>query len=138
MALFIPFQIWGRVIILLYVPCQSLGASDPSCRNELCSTALLQQLQGKNITYSVKQSYANSFWGDVVLDSFNYVSKDEGNILDQIYKNINNICSNFYYADLKFWERLKKMQIYRYTALYKKELIKLGLSDNSMLVCIIV
>ena len=35
--------------------------------------------------YSVSQSYANSFWGDVVLDTFNNVSRDEDNILDQIY-----------------------------------------------------
>ena len=35
--------------------------------------------------YSVTQSYANSFWGDVVLDTFNNVSMDEDNILDQIY-----------------------------------------------------
>ena len=34
--------------------------------------------------YSVTQSYANSFRGDV-LDSFNNVTRDEDNILDQIY-----------------------------------------------------
>ena len=43
--------------------------------------------------YSVTQSYANSFWGDVVLDTFNNVSRDEDNILDQIYKK--QICPNF-------------------------------------------
>ena len=47
------------------------------------------------------QSYANSFWGDVVLDSFNNVSRDEDSILDQIY--IRQICSDFYHEDLKFW-----------------------------------
>ena len=31
--------------------------------------------------YSVTQSYANSFWGDVVLDSFKNVSRDADNIL---------------------------------------------------------
>ena len=44
------------------------------------------------------QSYANSFWADVVLDSFNNVSRDEDNILDQIY--IKQICPDFYYDDL--------------------------------------
>ena len=86
--------------------------------------------------YSVTQSYANSFWGDIVLDSFNNVSRDEDNILDQIY--IEQMCLDFYYEDLEIWDWLKKIHIYRYTALYKKELIKLGLSDNSMLLCIIV
>ena len=34
--------------------------------------------------YSVTQSYANSFLGDVVLDTSNNVSRDESNVLDQI------------------------------------------------------
>ena len=55
------------------------------------------------------QSYANSFWGYVVLDNFNNVSRDEDNILDQIY--IKQMCSDFYYEDLKFWEWSKKMHI---------------------------
>ena len=59
--------------------------------------------------YSVTQSFANSFWGYVVLDSFNNVSRDEGNILYQIY--IKQMCSEFYHEDLKFWERLKNMHI---------------------------
>ena len=37
---------------------------------------------------------------DVVLDSFNNVSSDEDNILDQIYKE--QKCSDFYKEDLKF------------------------------------
>ena len=83
-------------------------------------------------TYSVTQSYANSFLRDVV-----NISKDEDNILDQIY--IKQICLDFYYEDFKFWEWLKKMQFLRNTALYKKKLlIKLGFRDNSMLVCIFV
>ena len=36
------------------------------------------------IGYSVTQSYANSFWGYVVLDTFNNISKDENNILECI------------------------------------------------------
>ena len=36
--------------------------------------------------YSVTQSFANSFLGYFVLDSFNNVSRDEDNIFDQIYK----------------------------------------------------
>ena len=50
--------------------------------------------------YSVMQSYANSFLGDVVLDTFKKVSRDADNILDQIY--IKQTCSDFYYEDLKF------------------------------------
>ena len=45
------------------------------------------------------QSYANSFWEDEVLDSFNNVSRDEGNISDQIY--MKQIWLDFYYDD--FW-----------------------------------
>ena len=52
--------------------------------------------------YSVTQSYANSFRGDILLDRFNNLSRDEDNILDQIY--IKQMCSNFYYEDLKFRE----------------------------------
>ena len=44
-------------------------------------------------SYSVMQSYANSFRGDVVLGTFNNVSRDEDNILNQIY--IRQICSDF-------------------------------------------
>ena len=50
--------------------------------------------------YSVTQSYANSFLGDVVLDTFNNVSRDEDNILDRIHKK--QICSDFDHEDLKF------------------------------------
>ena len=76
------------------------------------------------------------FCGDVVLDTFNNLSRDEDNMLYQIY--IKPMCSDFYYEDLKFWEWLKKMHTERNAALYKKELIKLGFSDNWMLVCIFV
>ena len=44
--------------------------------------------------YSVTQSYANSFWEVVVLDTFNNRSKDEDNILDQLWKK--QMCSEFY------------------------------------------
>ena len=46
----------------------------------------------------IRQSYVNSFLGDVVPDTFNNVSKDEENILDQIY--IKEICPDFYNNDL--------------------------------------
>ena len=36
--------------------------------------------------YRVMQSDRNSFCGDVVLESFYKASRDEGSILDQIYK----------------------------------------------------
>ena len=50
-----------------------------------------------DINYRVTQSLANSFRGYVVLDTFNNVSRDEDNILDQIY--IKLICPDFYYDD---------------------------------------
>ena len=59
--------------------------------------------------FRLTQSYANSFWGDVFLDTFNNVSRDEDNIWDQIY--LKQTCSDFYYEDLKFWEWLKRMHI---------------------------
>ena len=46
------------------------------------------------------QSDEKSFWGDVVLDSFNKTSRDENNILDQKYENQN--WSDFYSKDLIF------------------------------------
>ena len=52
--------------------------------------------------YIVTQSYADSFRGDVVLDSFNNVSRDEYNILYQIY--VKQMCSDFSYEDLKSLE----------------------------------
>ena len=47
--------------------------------------------------YSVMQSDGNSVCGDAVLNSFNKASRDEDNILDQIY--IEQKCPNFYYDD---------------------------------------
>ena len=38
------------------------------------------------LDYSVMQSDGNSFCGDVVSDSFKKASRDEDNILDQVYK----------------------------------------------------
>ena len=45
------------------------------------------------------QSDRNTFYGDVVLDSFNKASRDEDNILDQIYKK--KIVSVFCYEDFR-------------------------------------
>ena len=73
--------------------------------------------------YSVTQSYANSFWGYVVLDTFNSVSRDEDNILDQIYKE--QICSDFYNDDFKFWEWLWKF-IFKEIKLSTKKAHKIG------------
>ena len=50
------------------------------------------------LIYSVTQSYANSFWGEVVLDTFNNIYRDGDNIWDQI--NIQQTCPDFYYDDL--------------------------------------
>ena len=46
--------------------------------------------------------YSNSLLGDVVLEGFNMVYRDEDSILDQIYEN--QIFSAFYYEDLRFQE----------------------------------
>ena len=46
------------------------------------------------------KSDRNTFYGDVVLDSFNKASRDEDNILDQMCKT--QVCFDFYYDDLIF------------------------------------
>ena len=43
-------------------------------------------MTGLALTYSVMQSNGNSFYRDVVLDSFNKASWDEDTILNQIYE----------------------------------------------------
>ena len=50
--------------------------------------------------HSVTQSYVNSFLGYVVSDTLNNVSRDEDNILYQIYTK--QICPDFYYDDFLF------------------------------------
>ena len=62
--------------------------------------------------------------------------RDEDSILDQQYEK--QIFLAFYFENLKFKVWFKKMHILRNTALYNKELIKLGFSANPMLVCIFV
>ena len=47
--------------------------------------------------YSVTQSLCNSLLGDVVLDSFKTVYRDEDSTLDQTYQK--QICSYFYYDE---------------------------------------
>ena len=47
----------------------------------------------------VMQSKFNSFLGDVVLEYFNNASRDEDNIVDQIY--IKQLCSNFNCGNFK-------------------------------------
>ena len=46
------------------------------------------------------QSDGNSFWGDVVLDSFNMVNSDEDSILEQKYEK--RFFWDVYYEDFKF------------------------------------
>ena len=41
---------------------------------------------GLQLCYSVMQSEGNSFCEDVVLDSFNKVSRDKDSILNQVYE----------------------------------------------------
>ena len=63
----------------------------------------VKEIQGHQLimalffSYSVTQSYKDILLGDVVFDTFNIVSRDEDNILDQIY--IKQICRDFYYDD---------------------------------------
>ena len=71
-------------------------------------------------SYSVTQSYANSCRGDVVSDTFNNVSRDEDNILDQMYKE--QICPDVSYDD--FWFSL------HYTKMHT--IIELSLKPNFM------
>ena len=66
-------------------------------------------------TYSVMQSDGNSFCGDVVLDSFNKASRDENNILDQMYKS--KKCSDYFYDDFNSLSHYTKMLTYRTVAL---------------------
>ena len=54
------------------------------------------------IVYSVMQSDGNSFYGDVVLDSFNMVYIDEDSILDERY--VKRIFWDLYYKDFQFEE----------------------------------
>ena len=56
--------------------------------------------------YSVTQSYANSFWGDVVFDTFNNVSRDKNKILDQKY--IKQICTDFIMMIFYFHNIIRK------------------------------
>ena len=55
------------------------------------------------------QSDGNSFGGDVVFDSFNKASRDEGRVLDQI--NEKQIFTDLYYEDFRYLVGLKKMHI---------------------------
>ena len=72
----------------------------------------------------VTQSYENSFWGNVFLDTFNDVSRDEDNIWDQIY--MKQIWLDFYHEDLKFWEWLKKMHILKKYSSLQERAHKIG------------
>ena len=57
------------------------------------------------ILHSVMQSDGNSFYGDVVFDSFNKVSRDDDSILYQKYEK--QLFWDFYYEDYK--KLLRKM-----------------------------
>ena len=79
------------------------------------------------------QSDGNSFWRDVVFDSFNMEYNDGDSILDKKYEK--QILLFSYYKDFEFWEWYMNM---KNTAHKNKELIKLGLSAIVVLVCIFV
>ena len=55
------------------------------------------------------QSDGNSFYGDVVLDSFNMVYSDEDSIEEQ--KHAKRIFWDLYYEDFEFWEWLMNMHL---------------------------
>ena len=62
-----------------------------ACRKSIsCSTRCL-------LFHTAFRNRTNSFWGDVVLDSFRNTSRDKDSILDQIY--LKQICSEFYYKE---------------------------------------
>ena len=67
------------------------------------------------------------------MDTFNNVSRDEDNILDQIYIYKVNMFGHFY-EDLKFQRGLKKMPLNKYSS--QERTHKIGFSDNPILVCI--
>ena len=68
----------------------------------------ISQAHFDSFWYSVMQSWSNSFWEDVILEVFINASRDEDNILDQIFEK--HICTDFYYKDLKFSQHYTKMQ----------------------------
>ena len=55
-------------------------------RKVLNSDQLIKKNNIRLLYYSVMQSDGNSYCGNVVLNSFNKESRNEDNILDQIYK----------------------------------------------------
>ena len=66
-------------------------------QHQLSSIINVRNAENLSQYYRVMQSDMNSFWGDVVFDSFNQVSRYKDNILDQIYKK--QICSDLYCGD---------------------------------------
>ena len=57
--------------------------------------------------YRVMQSHSNNFLGDVVLNSFNNASRDEDNIVDQIYKSVimKNLTFITFHENAKYHKR---------------------------------
>ena len=56
------------------------------------------QLQINNLHSTALRNHMRIFFsGDVVLDTYNNVSRDEDNILNQVY--IKQICPDFYHDD---------------------------------------
>ena len=49
------------------------------------------------LVYTAIRNHMGLVFAEIFADTFNNVSRDEDNILDQKY-----ICSDFYYEDLKF------------------------------------
>ena len=76
------------------------------------------------------QPYGNSFGGEIVLDSFNIVYRDEGSILDQKYKK--KICLNLNDEDFNLNSDLNAY--FKKLAHNNKELMKLGVSATVVLV----
>ena len=88
----------------------SITAQKNYCPNLYCTNLMILSFCMLSDVYcSVTQSYANSFWGNVVLDTFNNVSGNEDNILNHMYKR--QTCPDFYYDDFWFSKNYTKMHI---------------------------
>ena len=62
-----------------------------------CMSTIDDNILRRSRDTALRNHMRRVFLGDVVLDTFNNVSSDEDNILDQIC--IKQICPDFYYDD---------------------------------------
>ena len=86
------------------------------------------------VLYSVMQSHGNSFCGDVVLISFNKASRDDDNILDQVYKS--KYVRIFIMMILILYNIIRKMHSNTTVALKLNFMSSLLLKAVFLLICI--